>query len=79
MRGVPLAGEALGFAEIVRGHPACNVVATPDGTLPLLTRRPGGREIELHVRLHVVLRNALAHGVYKSEAAPLLRDARLNR
>ena len=37
VRGVPLASEALRFAEIVRGHPACNVVATPDGVLSRLT------------------------------------------
>ena len=37
VRGVPLAGEALGFAAIFRGHPACSCVAIPDGDLSLLT------------------------------------------
>ena len=40
VRGVPLAGETLGFAEIVRGHPACSQVATLDRALPILTRQP---------------------------------------
>ena len=39
VRGVPLAGEALGFAEIVRGHPACNLVATSDSVASRLTGR----------------------------------------
>ena len=39
VRGVPLAGEALGFGDLVGGHPACSWVATPDYALPLLTGR----------------------------------------
>jgi len=31
VRGVPLAGEALGFGELVGGHPAFNSVEIPDG------------------------------------------------
>ena len=37
MRGVPLAGEALGFGELVWGHMACNFVAIGNRVLALLT------------------------------------------
>ena len=67
VRGVPLAGEALGFAAIVRGHPACNYVATLDRELSLLTGRPRRREVVPHVRLHVVLRYAATFGVHVPE------------
>ena len=39
-RGVPLAGQALRFAEIVRGHLACSQVAIIDRPLPRLTSQP---------------------------------------
>ena len=30
VRGVPLAGEALGFGDLVGGHPALSALAPPD-------------------------------------------------
>ena len=37
VRGVPLAGEALGFAAIVRGQPTLKAAALLDRTFPLVT------------------------------------------
>ena len=37
VRGLPLAGEALGFAEIVRSHPVCNYVAIGNSVLSPFT------------------------------------------
>ena len=37
VRGVPLAGEALGFGKLGGGHQACNLVANLDSVLPVPT------------------------------------------
>jgi len=42
VRGVPLAGEALGFGNLGGRHQACNYVATLDRVLSLLTGQPRG-------------------------------------
>jgi hypothetical protein len=60
VRGVPPAGETAGVGKLGGVHQACSLVASSDGVLSPLTGLSCGQEVEPHVRLHVVLRDALA-------------------
>ena len=58
MRGVPLAGEALGFSNLFGGHFGGVDVSVLDPPVAILARRLGGGEVGPHVRFDVVLRDA---------------------
>jgi hypothetical protein len=85
--GVPFGSEALGFSNLGGGHQACKSVAIPDSVVALLPLTPWvllrgkscRREVVPHVRLHVVLRDAVTPFVHAPEeqlrtGVPLLRS-----
>ena len=67
VRGVPLAGAALGLGELVGGHQARKGVATPDSYPPVFTDESRRREVAPHMGLYVVLRDTATGAVHEAE------------
>ena len=78
MRGVPLAGEALGFSNLFGGHFGGVDVSVLDPPVAILARRLGGGEVSPHVRLHAVLRDAAAVVIPEPMLTPAATKARLS-
>ncbi len=64
----PFAGHALGLGDLVGGHAFGQEVAVVHGIVTFLAGLVArGCEVGPFVRLHIVLRNALAFGVHETE------------
>ena len=69
VRGVPLAGPALGLSDLLGGHLGGADVAVLHPPVAILARRLGGGEVGPHVRFDVVLRDAATDVVHDPEVA----------
>ena len=67
VRGVPLASEALSLGDLLGGHPGGDDVAVLHPLVPVLARRLSDGEVGPHVRLHIILRDALTVAVHEPE------------